>query len=197
MIGTLVNAGAVIVGGAVGMMFNKSMPERFKTIYFQAVGLFTMAMGIGMVYNMQNILIVVSSVAVGALLGEWMNIERAVDRLSEYLRKKLRIGNEKFSEGLVTSFLLFCIGAMTIVGAIDEGTGRSSEVLFTKSLMDGFFSASAGLSIWFRCDIFVGAVTDFSGWNYIAGYERFSVFYARNYRRTNFYRRNSFNRIGN
>ncbi len=166
MIGTLVNAGAVIVGGAVGMMFNKSMPERFKTIYFQAVGLFTMAMGIGMVYNMQNILIVVSSVAVGALLGEWMNIERAVDRLSEYLRKKLRIGNEKFSEGLVTSFLLFCIGAMTIVGAIDEGTGRSSEVLFTKSLMDGFsallLASAFGLGVIFSSVpllIFQGGIT--------------------------------------
>lgn len=166
MIGTLVNAGAVIVGGAVGMMFNKSMPERFKTIYFQAVGLFTMAMGIGMVYNMQNILIVVSSVAVGALLGEWMNIERVVDRLSEYLRKKLRIGNEKFSEGLVTSFLLFCIGAMTIVGAIDEGTGRSSEVLFTKSLMDGFsallLASAFGLGVIFSSVpllIFQGGIT--------------------------------------
>ena len=166
MIGTLVNAGAVIVGGAVGMMFNKSMPDRFKTIYFQAVGLFTMAMGIGMVYNMQNILIVVSSVALGALLGEWMNIERAVDRLSEYLRKKLRIGNEKFSEGLVTSFLLFCIGAMTIVGAIDEGTGRSSEVLFTKSLMDGFsallLASAFGLGVIFSSVpllIFQGGIT--------------------------------------
>ncbi|MDD2994914.1 MAG: DUF554 domain-containing protein [Paludibacter sp.] len=166
MIGTLVNAGAVIVGGAVGMLFNKSMPERFKTIYFQAVGLFTIAMGIGMVYNMQNILIVVSSVAVGALLGEWMNIERAVDRLSEYLRKKLRIGNEKFSEGLVTSFLLFCIGAMTIVGAIDEGTGRSSEVLFTKSLMDGFsallLASAFGLGVVFSSVpllIFQGGIT--------------------------------------
>lgn len=166
MIGTLVNAGAVIVGGAVGMMLNKSMPERFKTIYFQAVGLFTMAMGIGMVYNMQNILIVVSSVAVGALLGEWMNIERAVDRLSEYLRKKLKIGNEKFSEGLVTSFLLFCIGAMTIVGAIDEGTGRSSEVLFTKSLMDGFsallLASAFGLGVIFSSVpllIFQGGIT--------------------------------------
>ena len=166
MIGTLVNAGAVIVGGAVGMMFNKSMPERFKTIYLQVVGLFTMARGIGMVYNMQNILIVVSSVAVGALLGEWMNIERAVDRLSEYLRKKLRIGNEKFSEGLVTSFLLFCIGAMTIVGAIDEGTGRSSEVLFTKSLMDGFsallLASAFGLGVIFSSVpllIFQGGIT--------------------------------------
>lgn len=138
MIGTLTNAAAVIVGGAVGMMLNKSMPQRIKTIYFQAIGLFTIAMGIGMVYNMQHILIVVSSVAVGSLLGEWWNLESGVERLSNYLKRKLKIGNERFSEGLITSFLLFCIGSMTILGALQEGTGGSSDLLFTKSLMDGF-----------------------------------------------------------
>ena len=76
MVGTLVNVGAVIVGGTIGMIFNKSMPEKYKKIYFQAIGLFTIAMGISMVYNMQNILIVVASIAIGALLGEWMNSEK-------------------------------------------------------------------------------------------------------------------------
>jgi len=138
MLGTLVNAAAVVVGGTVGMLLNKSMPERFKTIYFQAIGLFTIAIGISMVWNIQNIIMVVGSLAVGSLLGEWMNLEVGVERLANVLRKSFKIGNEKFSEGLITSFLLFCVGAMTIVGAIDEGTGRSNEVLLTKSMMDGF-----------------------------------------------------------
>ena len=138
MIGTLVNAAAVVVGGTVGMLLNKSMPERFKTIYFQAIGLFTIAIGISMVWNMQNIIMVVGSLAVGSLLGEWLNLEVGVERLANALKKRFKIGSEKFSEGLITSFLLFCVGAMTIVGAIDEGTGRSNEVLLTKSMMDGF-----------------------------------------------------------
>ncbi len=140
MLGTFVNAGAVIVGGIAGMLFNKSMPDRFKTIYFQAVGLFTIAIGISMVWNMQHILIVVSSLAIGSLLGEWWNLEAGAEKMSEYLKKKLHIGSERFTEGLITAFLLYCIGAMTIVGAINEGTGGSSEVLLTKSLMDGFSS---------------------------------------------------------
>lgn len=140
MLGTFVNAGAVIAGGIVGMLFNKSMHDRFKTIYFQAVGLFTIAMGISMVWNMQHILIVVSSLAIGSLIGEWLNLEKGTERMSEFLKRKLKIGSEKFSEGLITAFLLYCIGAMTIVGAINEGTGGSSEVLLTKSLMDGFSS---------------------------------------------------------
>jgi len=140
MIGTLVNAAAVIAGGTVGMLLNKSMPERIKSIYFQAIGLFTLAIGISMVYNMQHILIVVSSLAIGALIGEWMNLEVGAERLSNYLKTKFRIGSEKFSEGFITAFLLYCIGSMTILGAIQEGTGGSSDLLLTKSLMDGFSS---------------------------------------------------------
>ena len=140
MVGTLVNAAAIITGGTIGLLLNKTMPERIKTIYFQAIGLFTIAIGISMVYNMQHILIVVSSLAIGALLGEWMNLEVGAEKLSNYLKRKFRIGNEKFSEGLITAFLLYCIGSMTIIGAIQEGTGGSSDLLMTKSLMDGFSS---------------------------------------------------------
>ncbi|HEY5592201.1 MAG TPA: DUF554 domain-containing protein [Paludibacter sp.] len=140
MIGTLVNAAAVIAGGTVGLLLNKSMPQRIKTIYFQAIGLFTIAIGISMVYNMQHILIVVSSLAIGSLLGEWWNLEVGAEKLSNYLKQKFRIGSEKFSEGLITAFLLYCIGSMTILGAIQEGTGGSSDLLMTKSLMDGFSS---------------------------------------------------------
>ena len=138
MIGTLINAGAVLAGGAIGMLLKKNMPERITTIYFQAIGLFTMAIGISMVYKMQHILIVVSSLAIGSLLGEWMNLENGVERLSNYFKRRLRIGSDKFSEGLTTSFLLFCIGSLTILGAIQEGTGGSPDLLMTKSLMDGF-----------------------------------------------------------
>ena len=122
MIGTLVNAAAVIAGGIVGLLLKKRMPKRVTTIYFQAIGLFTVAIGISMVYNMQHILIVVSSLAIGSLLGEWWNLETGAEKLSLYLKRKFRIGSDKFSEGLVTAFLLYCIGSMTILGAIQEGT---------------------------------------------------------------------------
>ena len=140
MIGTLVNTAAVIVGGAIGLLLKKNMPQRITTIYFQAVGLFTLAIGISMVVKMDHILIVVASMALGSLLGEWLNIEAGAEKLSEYLKNKFRIGSDKFSEGLITAFLLFCIGSMTILGTIQEGTGGSSDLLFTNSLMD-FFSA--------------------------------------------------------
>lgn len=140
MLGTLVNTVAVIVGGTIGLVLKKNMPERVTSIYFQAVGLFTLAIGISMVVKMDHILIVVGSLAIGSLLGEWINIEAGAERMSDYLKKRFHIVNDQFSEGLITAFLLFCIGSMTILGTIQEGTGGSSDLLFTKSLMD-FFSA--------------------------------------------------------
>ncbi|MCE1155956.1 MAG: DUF554 domain-containing protein [Bacteroidales bacterium] len=130
----------MIAGGSLGMLLKKNMPERMTSIYFQAIGLFTLAIGISMVWELNHILIVVGSLALGSITGELLNLEKQTDRLSEMLRKKLRIGSDRFTEGLVTAFLLFCVGSMTIVGAIQEGTGVSSDLLLTKSLMD-FFSA--------------------------------------------------------
>ncbi len=140
MIGTVVNTAAVIGGGIIGLLLKKRMPERVTTIYFQAIGLFTLAIGISMAVQMKEILIVVSSLAIGSLSGEWMNLESGGERLSAYMKKKFRVGGEKFSEGLITAFLLFCVGSMTIIGVIQEGTGGSPDLLFTKSLMD-FFSS--------------------------------------------------------
>jgi uncharacterized membrane protein YqgA involved in biofilm formation len=140
MIGTIVNTVAVILGGGIGLLLKKNMPPRITSIYFQAIGLFTLAIGISMIVKMDHILIIVSSLAIGSLLGEWLNIESATERMSSYFKKRFKIGNEKFSEGLITSFLLFCIGSLTILGTIQEGTGVSSDLLFTKSFMD-FFSA--------------------------------------------------------
>ncbi len=140
MIGTIVNTVAVLVGGLLGLVLNKKMPGRVTSIYFQAIGLFTLAIGATMAVSMEKILIIVSSLAIGSLLGEWWNLEKGAEQLSEYLKKRFKIGSERFSEGLVTAFLLFCVGSMTILGTIQEGTGGSPDLLYTKSMMD-FFSA--------------------------------------------------------
>ena len=156
MIGTLINAGAVIAGGSIGLLLKKNMPERVTTIYFQAIGLFTLAIGISMVYRMQHIIIIVSSLAIGSMLGEWLNLANGVERLSNYFKRKMRIGSEKFSDGLTTAFLMYCIGSMTILGAIQEGTGGSPDLLMTKSLMDGF--ASILLASAFGVGVLVSAI---------------------------------------
>jgi uncharacterized membrane protein YqgA involved in biofilm formation len=140
MIGTIVNTAAVAAGGIIGIFLKKKMPERVTSIYFQAIILFTMAIGMSMAVKMEHILIVVASLALGSLLGEWMHIENWVNTLGENFKQRFRIGSEQFSEGLTTAFLLFCVGSMTILGTIQEGTGESPDLLYTKSLMD-FFSS--------------------------------------------------------
>lgn len=156
MIGTLVNTVAVAAGGMIGLLLKKRMPERVTTIYFQAIGLFTLAIGASMAIEMEKILIVVGSLAIGSLLGEWFNLEKGTERMSDYLRHHFRIGSEKFSEGLVTAFLLFCVGSLTIIGTIQEGTGGSPDLLFTKSLMD--FSSAILLASAFGMGVVISAI---------------------------------------
>lgn len=156
MTGTLVNTAAVLVGGALGLLLKKQMPARITSIYFQAVGLFTLAIGMSMAVKMDRILIIVSSLAVGSLLGEWWNLEKKVEHGTSRLKKQFSIGSEKFSEGLITAFLLFCVGSMTILGTIQEGTGGSSDLLFTKSLMDFFSSILLGSA--FGIGVMVSAI---------------------------------------
>jgi len=140
MTGTIVNTFAVIAGGTLGLIAHRKLPENINKIYFQAIGLVTIALGINMVWNIENVLLVVLSIVLGAVTGEIFRLENKVESIGQFLKVKLKTKNERFTEGLVTSFLLFCIGSMTIVGAIQEGTGGSSDLLLTKSVMD-FFSA--------------------------------------------------------
>lgn len=138
MIGTIVNTAAVALGGSVGLLFKKNIPEKIQTIYFQTVGLFTLSIGISMVWQMKHILIIVFSLIIGSVIGELLSIEERSISIGAYLKKKLKIGNERFTEGLTTSFLLFCMGSMSIVGSIEDGLNNQPDLLLTKSIMDGF-----------------------------------------------------------
>lgn len=140
MIGTIVNTATVIVGSLIGMFFSKGIKNEYRTAFFQVIGLVTVAIGVGMVYAIEHLVIVIISLVIGTLLGTWWDIENQIERFSNYLKKRLKIGNERFSEGLITTVLLFCVGSMTILGTIQEGMGFSSDLLITKAILDGFSS---------------------------------------------------------
>jgi len=131
---------AVVVGSAVGMLVGNRIPEKINKSVFQALGLFTLILGVSMALKGQLLLVIVFSLIIGTIVGELLALEQRIDKLSGALMKLLKLKNPKFSEGLITAFLLFCMGSMTIVGAIDEGLGNGSEILLTKSVMDGFSS---------------------------------------------------------
>lgn len=140
MIGTIVNTVAVVLGSCLGMVLNKNISSRFQTILFQTIGLITIALGITMLRDMENFILIILSIVLGVFVGTWCRIEENIERLGDFLKQKLTIKNSKFSEGIITAFLLFCVGSMTILGAIQEGIGESSDLLFTKSILD-FFSS--------------------------------------------------------
>ena len=138
MIGTIINAGAVVVGSSLGLLLKKGLPEKYTTIYFQAVGLFTLILGVQMSMKITEPLLVVFSLIAGGLTGELLRLEERMNRFGDYLKTKFKRGNERFTEGLVTAFLLFCMGSMSILGPVEEGlTGNMSDLLKAKSLMDG------------------------------------------------------------
>jgi uncharacterized membrane protein YqgA involved in biofilm formation len=140
MTGTLINVGTVLVGSTIGLLIRSRLPERYTKIMFQVFGLFTMFLGVKMALETQNIMVMIFSLLIGTLLGEWWNLEKGMDRFAGFIKKKVKSKNERFTEGFITAFLIFCMGSLTILGAIEEGTGGKPNLLLTKSLMDGFSS---------------------------------------------------------
>ena len=139
-IGSMVNALAVVVGSLIGLGFGSFLPERIKKIIFQVIGLFTLVLGAKMSLATNQFLVLLISLVFGAIIGEALNIEKGLERISNSLKGKFKSKNELFSEGLITAFLLYCIGSMTFVGAIEEGINGDRTLLYTKSLMDGITS---------------------------------------------------------
>jgi uncharacterized membrane protein YqgA involved in biofilm formation len=141
MTGTLLNAAAIIAGGSIGLIFKAKLPKRYHDIFFQAIGLFTLLLGVKMSIAMTLPLLVVLSLVLGGFAGTRLNLAMRTEQLGEYLKTRMKIANDRFTEGLVTGFLLFCVGSMTIIGAMEEGLGKPADLLFTKSIMDFFSSA--------------------------------------------------------
>ncbi|MFA7710292.1 MAG: DUF554 domain-containing protein [Candidatus Neomarinimicrobiota bacterium] len=149
MLGTLVNVGTVILGSSLGLLLHTRLPRKLIIIVFQVIGLFTLFLGFSMALKTANFLIMIFSGAIGAVIGELCQIERVINRLGENIKRRLKSDNDKFAEGLVTAFLLFCMGSMTILGAFEEGLGGKPNLLLAKSLLDGFSSMAlaAGLGV--------------------------------------------------
>ena len=149
MVGTIVNVVAVFVGSSLGLWLNKSLPERFVKMFFQVMGIFTLFLGISMALKSTHILHLVMALITGSLLGEWLNLQKGMERFSTWIKGKIKLKNDKFTDGLLTAFLLYCVGSMTIIGAIEEGLGKPPRLLLVKSLMDGISSIAlaSGLGI--------------------------------------------------
>lgn len=171
LFGTIVNIATVVAGSVVGYYFHTKFPQRVSKIIFQAIGLFTIFIGITMAMKTNQILILIFSIVIGSAIGEFVRLDIYINRFSDWLKKKIKSDHENFSEGMVTAFLLFCMGSMTILGAFEEGTSGKSDLLIAKSVMDGFsslaLSSALGLGVAFSTIpllIFQGGLTLLSIW---------------------------------
>jgi uncharacterized membrane protein YqgA involved in biofilm formation len=153
MKGTLVNTATVIVGSSLGLLIGSRFSERINTIVMQALGLATLLIGFKMAFKTENILLVIGSLAIGGIIGEILKLEEWLEKLGDFIKRKVKSESGSFVLGFVTSSLVFCIGPMTIVGSIQDGASQDASVLYAKSLLDGFasivFASSLGVGVLF------------------------------------------------
>lgn len=128
------------MGSTIGTLLGSRFPERIKAMVFQALGLATLVIGMRMAFETKSILVFIFSLLLGGISGEFLRLQERVEGAADRLKGKLKRSSAGFSEGLVTAFLIFCIGSMTIVGAIDEGLRGDHTILLAKSVLDGFTS---------------------------------------------------------
>jgi uncharacterized protein len=148
MIGVIVNTIAVIIGSTIGILFNRGISKRIIDEVMVGIGLCTVYIGISGTLKGENTLILIISIVIGIIIGTWLNIEKRINNLGKFIEKRFKNKGESHvsvAEGFVTGSLLFCVGAMTIVGSLNAGLIGDNTMLFTKSVLD--FISSTILSI--------------------------------------------------
>ncbi|MCF6248288.1 MAG: DUF554 domain-containing protein [Desulfobacula sp.] len=170
MLGTIVNALAIIAGASVGLLFRNGIPEKYNRTVMQSIGLAVILIGMKGALGSNDLLIIIISLAVGSLLGEMIGIEDYLEKLGQFLEKKFAKGSSTFSAGFVTASLMYCVGSMAIVGALESGLAGNHATLFAKATLDGIvgiiLSSSLGIGVMFAAVpvfIYQGAITLLAG----------------------------------
>lgn len=145
-LGTLINTATVLVGGSVGLIIGDRIPERIRTIVVQVIGLVTLGLGLSDVLKTHNMVFPLVGMVLGAIVGEALNIERRLEGIGEVIRRRFAGNQEpgRFVNGFVTATLLFCIGPLTILGAMQDATGKTPQLYIIKGTLDGFMNVIFG-----------------------------------------------------
>lgn len=149
MLGTLVNAVAVLVGSAIGVLLRRRIPTGMDEILMQGLGLAVLVIGMQMARGTHNVVVLILSMAIGGVLGHVLGIEAGLERLGTWAEARLGARGEgsTFARAFVTSSLLFCVGPLTILGAFQGGLGQPPVLLYTKSVLDGVSSVAIGATL--------------------------------------------------
>ena len=153
--GTLFNVATVLLGSTIGLLFKKIISPQLNKKVFFVMGLFTLVLGFSMAVKSTDFILMFLSIVFGIIIGEYYNLDKSITNFTEKIKNKINVNDDKFTDGLMTAFLLFCIGSMTIVGSIDEGLGKTPDILYTKAVMDGISSvilaSTFGIGVLFSC----------------------------------------------
>lgn len=179
MLGTIVNTAAILAGGAVGLLFKKQLNTNLQESLHKVLGLAVFIMGLnGIIGSMFTItngkissngeLLLVISLVIGTWIGESLKIEDRLGSLSQTVERKLRLSG--FASGFVAGSILYCVGAMAIVGALNDGLKGDSSILFVKSILDGvsaiILTSTLGIGVLFSgvsVFLYQGAISLLSG----------------------------------
>jgi uncharacterized membrane protein YqgA involved in biofilm formation len=158
-LGTLINAGLVVLGSGLGVLIGDRIPEQMRITLLQVIGLVTIALGVSDAIDTRNMVFPLVGMAVGALIGEVLAIEKRLERLGERLQRRFARGagsdggEGKFVKGFVTASALYCIGPLTVLGAIEDASGQTPQLYIIKGSLDGFvsimFAAMYGIGVAF------------------------------------------------
>ena len=155
MIGTLINVAAILVGAALGLVLRRGMKPRVSQTVMQGVGLSVVLIGLSGALETENTLLVILSMVLGGVAGSLLDIQARMDRLGQWAQRRRARGGDgadnTFAQGFVTASLVFCVGAMAVVGALDSGIRGDHSTLIAKSALDGVaaavFASSMGVGV--------------------------------------------------
>lgn len=166
MLGTIVNALAIIAGALLGIAIKKGIKDDYKNTIMDGIGLTVVIIGIMGGIKSENIILVIGSIVVGSILGEIIGVEDKLDQLGDSLQKRFGGKDSNFSKGFVTASLVYCVGAMAIVGSLESGILGNHQTLFAKSILDGIsaiiFASTLGIGVAFSAIpvfIYQGSIT--------------------------------------
>lgn len=153
MLGTVVNTFSIIIGSLIGLLFKGSIPEKYSKTIMHGIGLAVILIGLKTALNSDSILIVIISLATGSFLGELFRVEDRLDQLGNWIGRRLSKDSEGISKGFVSASLIYCVGAMAIIGSMESGLTGNHQTLFAKSILDGIgsvlFASTLGIGVLF------------------------------------------------
>lgn len=170
MLGTIVNSLSILIGGSIGNTFGNTLSKRYSDILLKAIAVSVILIGLMSAFETKNVILLICSVTLGSLIGEFLEIESRLNAFSRFLETKFKNSKGNIAEGFVTATLIYCVGAMSIVGAIESGINNNHDTLFAKSILDGIssivFASTLGIGVSLSAIVvflYQGSITLLSG----------------------------------